>query len=471
MGIESLLSYMPDFAGDYRQGVDWARKNRAQDQAEQRRNTLEGLAMRMMQGDPQATNQAYAMNPDYAGKVEEGAVGQVKMLRNGAKMIKQAPTPEARGMIYRNVLPRLRAQGVATDLPDDWDDSMLPMVDNLLAQTSYVEEADADNRRANWQRGPGNTVFNVNDGQFRTPDQTMLNSGTSPSGTGQRSNWQIKMVPKRDGTQQQMMYNPATGEWRMPEYGGAPSPADIPMTTPDDPAIAADLATLPPDQRERARQAIASGGDYAFNIQGGRMVPGLSDGASLPTGKYADWGVKPAPAPRQTNTRTKPGATPANDGAPPSGPPPMNPGELKKVRDDYKGILDAEGDFRSLQSALSEVGKAGTFTGTGGGKLQTAYANARAALRLLYNTGVLQPGELPMLNEALQNPTDWASIADPRSRERIAAQLQELFSLAERRKTQMRQTYPELGQYYGDLPTGPLDPELKRAMEMYGGRQ
>lgn len=144
----------------------------------------------------------------------------------------------------------------------------------------------------------------------------------------------------------------------------------------------------------------------------------------------------------------------------------LSAGELKKVRDDFKGIQDVEGDFKALEDALADVGPvSAAIDPAGQGRLGTSYNNARAGLRILYNTGVLQPGELPLLESALRDPTSWRGVIDPRTRPQIAAQLKELRGLAERRRQTLRETYPSV--FGGGQPPAAGGPSEVRTQAEY----
>lgn len=124
---------------------------------------------------------------------------------------------------------------------------------------------------------------------------------------------------------------------------------------------------------------------------------------------------------------------------------PLSAGERAKIRGEMKDTKDALGMFKAFDDALNSIGKIGSvFNGADRGRLGTAYNNARSALRVLYNTGVLQPGELPMLNQALQDPNSIGALLDPRSRSQIQAQLDELYRTVARQIENKVRSYPQL---------------------------
>lgn len=124
---------------------------------------------------------------------------------------------------------------------------------------------------------------------------------------------------------------------------------------------------------------------------------------------------------------------------------PLSAGEAAKVRRDFKETKDALNDFKALDKALGDIGRVdAVMDGAARGRLGTAYNNARAAIRILYNTGVLQPGELPMLETALRDPSSVSALVDPRSRNQMQAQLDELYRKVTRGIENQVVSYPQI---------------------------
>lgn len=126
----------------------------------------------------------------------------------------------------------------------------------------------------------------------------------------------------------------------------------------------------------------------------------------------------------------------------------------QQYREESTALESAEATFADLKSALTDVSKTGALVGEGKGRLGTAYGNARSAIRVLYNTGVLQPGELPMLQQALENPNSLKSLVDPWSRQQITAQIDELNKRITKNKELLKGQYPQMGGGLG-APTSP----------------
>lgn len=120
----------------------------------------------------------------------------------------------------------------------------------------------------------------------------------------------------------------------------------------------------------------------------------------------------------------------------------MSPGERKDVRKEFYGIRQALVNFQNLDKALADVPQSGALDPESKGRLGTSYNNARAALRLVYNTGVLQPGELPMLESALRDPSGYSVMLDPRLRGQMRGQLDELYRALNSQIGLITETYP-----------------------------
>ena len=125
--------------------------------------------------------------------------------------------------------------------------------------------------------------------------------------------------------------------------------------------------------------------------------------------------------------------------------PELSAGEAASVRKQHKELKDALGAFKAFDAAVSETPNLAVaqWDPAERGRLGTAYNNARSYLRVLYNTGVLQPGELPMLEKALRDPNGAAAF-DPRTRGELRAQLDELYGLTARTFDNLTATYPQL---------------------------
>lgn len=97
-------------------------------------------------------------------------------------------------------------------------------------------------------------------------------------------------------------------------------------------------------------------------------------------------------------------------------------------------LNDAAIKLANYRQALNEVSRSGSIAGAGAGQLKTAYSNALAAVRVLQNTGVYNPGEAFLLDKALRDASTISSIVDPTSRDQIIAQLEEQFKNLDAKK-------------------------------------
>lgn len=137
------------------------------------------------------------------------------------------------------------------------------------------------------------------------------------------------------------------------------------------------------------------------------------------------------PAPPAGNAPPAGMTTPA--GQPPAQPPvqsvskPLSRQDQMAYNAKIEPLNDAAVKLNSYRQALDEVSRGGSLAGAGAGRLDTAYANAMSAVRILQNTGVYNPGEAGLLEKALGDARTLMNTADPTSRKRIQAQLDEQF--------------------------------------------
>lgn len=74
------------------------------------------------------------------------------------------------------------------------------------------------------------------------------------------------------------------------------------------------------------------------------------------------------------------------------------------------GINDALAAFANLRAMVEANGTEQLPFGENKAKMKAAYGTARDAIRVLSNSGVLNVGELPYLEERLNDPTAWTSL-------------------------------------------------------------
>lgn len=94
------------------------------------------------------------------------------------------------------------------------------------------------------------------------------------------------------------------------------------------------------------------------------------------------------------------------------------------------GINDALAAFQNMRNLVAEHGTEQLPFGENKAKMKAAYGAARDAIRVLSNSGVLNVGELPYLEERLNDPTAWTSLrAGP-----ILSQIDENVAMLEAKK-------------------------------------
>ena len=286
------------------------------------------------------------------------------------------------------------------------------------------------------------------------------------------SSAQIVSVPDGMGGARQMLFDPRTQQFSRPDYGGEPqqgqwaqpgasyqTPSGVVRIDPNiDPA---DLGAVQADIANNAQANKYKLPDQIVGSPQGQMgyTPPKTESPKFVSRQYTPQEVQQMGLPAGTVAYTSEDGTPKIVSKPetPAGPPKLSPGEASKVRGEMKDIRDALGMFEAFDRAVTDIGKwDSVWDGKKRGQLGTAYNNARSALRVLYNTGVLQPGELPMLNQALQDPNSFWALVDPRSRDQIQAQLDELYRTVERQITNRVRSYPQIydNQVYDALRSG-----------------
>lgn len=485
-----------NFAEAMQQGYAAGAQQRQDREQRNRLAEIQGLAPRVISGDLEATNRAFALDPRAAQTFQAEGTRQRQQLRGLAKSLKQAEVnPQLQSALYRQAVPYLRAQ-FGAEIPEAFDAaSVMPVVDQVLASTS-----DLDGGGEQFTLSPGSKRFDAG-------GKVVAEVPFAPA------NMQIVDVPDGQGGKIQMLFDPRTSSFAQPQYGGSPAPAPSPGVGAVDlvadyqqlggmPGVRATSLYRDPENNRRvggvsnSQHMAGTAGDFVvpaaqkagFIAQARQMGYEVIDEGDhvhveLPRGVQATsrfGGGDSVGAPRlgytpanstggqfqtmtpdevaamglpqgtvaQRNTRTndvnvisKPDARPGTGGLQP-----LSAGEAAKVRRDFKETRDALNIFRAFDMALQEIPGDPRLLADGAarGRLGTAYNNARASLRILYNTGVLQPGELPMLENALRDPITFSAVMDPRTRPQIRAQLDELYRTITRSIENQVSSYPQI---------------------------
>ena len=106
-------------------------------------------------------------------------------------------------------------------------------------------------------------------------------------------------------------------------------------------------------------------------------------------------------------------------------------------------INEAAGNFTNFRSVLGSIPPVQGIAGKRAGELATAFKAAQASIRLLQNTGVLNQGELPFLEETLADPQGFMAIANPTTRAKLEGQLSELDKLVQRKRAYLYKQYEQ----------------------------
>ena len=75
------------------------------------------------------------------------------------------------------------------------------------------------------------------------------------------------------------------------------------------------------------------------------------------------------------------------------------------------------------------------------GELSSKYKLALGAIRTLQNTGVLNPGELPFIEDTLRDPQKISQLFNPSSRETIFGQINAISDSLESQSTTLDESY------------------------------
>jgi Asp-tRNA(Asn)/Glu-tRNA(Gln) amidotransferase C subunit len=101
----------------------------------------------------------------------------------------------------------------------------------------------------------------------------------------------------------------------------------------------------------------------------------------------------------------------------------------RNTRIQLQNAYDAISDFAR---ELKQTPKEESLVGEKAGRLSTKYKLALGAVRVLQNTGVLNPGELPFIEDTLRNPQSFTQLFNPASRETIMGQVESIAESLER---------------------------------------
>lgn len=472
----------PNILGQFLQG-----QQAGQDQ--RRKRTLSDYLQPALGGDKNALSQIYGADADtglqvqgmvqkQAGADREQKMGDLEMTARAWR----AATPEMRQQLYPSVVELTESvlPQFAGKIPRDYSPAFEANIDKFLA--GFV-----GNEQEQFTLSPGSARYDASGRQIvaqpfapERPDFQLSPDGTQwlpkPTVMPQVGPQQHPQMPQGGdpfaGLHSSVPGLRVTSQFRTPEEN-----ARLPNSVPNSFHLtnqAIDLGKPSPEQRvqidswaaqngyevianykdghvhleprgKAPQSPFAAAGPSAIPIAGAtprgkasftQLMPQEVAQLGLPVGTVAQRNAET----NQIDVVSKPDARAG------TGVTPLSAGEAAKVRRDFKETKDALNTFKAFDQALESVpnGAGLLLDGNQKGRLGTAYNNARAALRIVYNTGVLQPGELPMLESALRDPTSFQAVLDPRTRPQIQAQLDELYrSIATGIENQVA-SYPQI---------------------------
>ena len=112
--------------------------------------------------------------------------------------------------------------------------------------------------------------------------------------------------------------------------------------------------------------------------------------------------------------------------------------DYRKSKRELQNAYNVVNDF--LQ-ALKTTPKEESLVGEKAGELSSKYKLALGAIRTLQNTGVLNPGELPFIEDTLRDPQKISQLFNPSSRETIFGQINAISDSLESQSTTLDESY------------------------------
>ena len=126
---------------------------------------------------------------------------------------------------------------------------------------------------------------------------------------------------------------------------------------------------------------------------------------------------------------------------PRTGPTGDSAGDRKKHREKKLELEDSYVAVNDFLQALRTTPKEESITGEKAGALSTKYKLALSAVRVLQNTGVINAGEIPFLEDALRDPQNISQFLNPNSRATIIGQINALADLLESKNKNLDKLY------------------------------
>ena len=231
-------------------------------------------------------------------------------------------------------------------------------------------------------------------------------------------------------------------------------------TKPKMPMLSAEqIMTLDPESRRAVQTAIQSGQDVDYGALkprktitkevdfGNRVLVQYSDGTTEEKPK----GIAPSREPSELYRVMGPDGKPVytTRGEAIGKTAYEKPTELtgddkvdrRKYREGALGLQGAMDAITGFATKLASIPKEESLIGQKAGELSSAYKLALGAVRELQATGVLNPGEIPFLEDTLKDPQKLAQIINPQSRGTITGQINTISDLLQKKKLRLDETY------------------------------
>ena len=242
------------------------------------RNRFASLTDSAMAGDPNAMAQQYAINPQQAAQVQQGADLTAQKLRGAAKYMLETNDPAVRQGRWNAVRPMLARIGQAQGKvpPEQWDDSMVPMIEQALAKTAYLESGTGGNP-AQLQTFNAMTQ-GLSDDEIAKARRIQLGLDGRASNAGQ----QTISVTGPDGRDRQFSFDPTTGNYVPAGLGiGQSQPQPAAPTMQQVQYATSDGQAIPPEDYAAVQAAMQASerGQYV-DIPAGGPIPAIQPAQS-----------------------------------------------------------------------------------------------------------------------------------------------------------------------------------------------
>lgn len=115
--------------------------------------------------------------------------------------------------------------------------------------------------------------------------------------------------------------------------------------------------------------------------------------------------------------------------------------DRRQFRAKRQELQNAYNSVLGFAKELKNTPKEESLFGEKAGRLASNYKLALGAVRVLQNTGVLNVGELPFIEDTLRNPQSISQLFNPASRETISGQIESILDLLEQQSSVNDEVY------------------------------